>query len=194
MKPLGRIVRAEALGLYRDAEGALAAAHAEAAGIVQRAVDAAERARVTRLAEADREARAETAQMLTETAARTQRVIAGLNEEIAGAIADATAKIIGDFGLADAVAAAARRAIADLVDRNAITVRVARAQVDRVRAALAAFGQAAMIVGDEGVPDDACIIETRAGFVRAGLSEQLALLRQALQQEAIAGFQSYTHA
>ena len=192
--PLGRIVRSETVGLYRQADAVLAAAHADAALIVQRATEATERQRATRLADADREACAEAAQMLTETAARTQRVIAGLAGEIAGAIADATAKIIGELALDQAVAAAAQRAIADLVDRNALTVRVAGAQADRVRTLLAAWGHAASVIGDPALAEDACIVETRAGFVRAGLSEQLALLRQALHTDLQSIAPSYLHA
>lgn len=182
--PLGRVLSAEEAGLYRDAAGALALA---AETVRRRRAEAereiaAERDRV--LAETRARAEADAARLLADTAAAAQRALAALPPELAGAIADGVAKIVGGLDLADAVARAAHRALSDLAERNGVAVRVSPAAAEAVRAKLAAWGDGARVVPDADLPPDGCVLETRAGFVRAGLQEQLDALAAALRDAA----------
>jgi type III secretion protein L len=178
--PLGRIVRAKEAGLYCDAESALLAARAAAEEIRTAAALQIELSRTEAMAEADHEARQETARIVAETAAAAQRTLAALPLQIAEAIAEGVAKVIGGIDLAEAVARAAQRALAELVEQHAVVVHVNPTAQGGTRARLAAWGSGARVVGDAALAPDACVIETPAGFVRAGLAEQVATLRAAL--------------
>jgi flagellar biosynthesis/type III secretory pathway protein FliH len=90
--------------------------------------------------------------------------------------------------VAEAVARAAREAIDELVERNGIVVRVHPAQVALVRERLAGWGEAARVVSDDTLPRDGCVIETQAGFIRAGLGEQVEIMRRALAEAASHAF------
>lgn len=182
-RPLGRVLRGDEVALYRDAAGALAAAQLAAAQHRAEAAETAEQERTRIMAEADAQARAEAARLLADTALATQRALAGLRLEIAEAIAEGVAKVVGGLDLADAIARSAQRALAGLVELHGITIRISPETLNSVRARLPDNG-GLRVVPDETLAADACIIETRAGFIRAGLSEQLAVLRQALREAA----------
>jgi type III secretion protein L len=175
--PLRRILSAEDAGLYRSAADALRAAEATAAATHQMAARQAEAAYAERLAEADREAQAVRVRILAETSAAVQRTLAALPLEIAEAIAEGIAKVVGGLDLAEAVARAAQRAVAELAERHAAIVHVHPTAVTVTRARL---GGGMRVVGDDGLEPDACVVETPSGTVRAGLTEQLASLRAAM--------------
>jgi len=185
--PLGKILRAEEAGLYQDAAGALAAAReaAECMLAEARRVIAEERGQV--LAKVRAEAEAEAGRMLATTAAAAQQALAALPAELAEAIADGVARVVGSLDLADAVAHAARCALDELTERNGLVVRVPPTAVAAVRTQLAPWGQGVRVVADLALPPDGCVLETRAGFVRAGLQEQLGILAASLRRAAAPG-------
>lgn len=178
--PLGRILRAEEVGLYRDAATALR--NAEAAALEHRtaAMRDAERARADLLAAARQETERETTRVLVATAAEARRRLALLPMEIATAIAEGVAKVISGVDLAEAVARAAQKALAELAERHAVVVRVNPLADARTRAAFADQSTLIRVLADEGLAPDDCILETPAGFVHAGLSTQIETLRAAL--------------
>ena len=178
--PLRRILRAEEAGLYRAASEALRVAEMAAADMRQAAARQAEAAYAARLAEADRETQQARARILAETSAAAQRMLAALPREIAEAIAEGVAKVIGGLDLAEAVARAAQRGVAELMERHTATVHVHPTAVAATRARLSGRNSGARVVGDAGLAPDACVIETPSGSVRAGLQEQLASLRAAM--------------
>ena len=182
--PLGRILRAEEVRLYRDATAALRNAEAAAAEHRVAAIHAAEAARSELLTAAQEETRRETTRMLVATEAEARRCLAGLPMEIATAIAEGIAKVIGGVDLAEAVARAAQKALAELTERHTVIVRVNPLAQGRTRAALANYDAATRVVADAELPPDSCILETPAGFVRAGLNEQIEMLRAALLEAA----------
>jgi type III secretion protein L len=182
--PLGRILRADQVGLYRDADAALRAAVTAAAEKSAAAAKEIEAARAACLAEAAQEAQRETARILAETASAAQRYLAALPRQIAEAIAEGVAKVIGGVDLAEAVARAAQRALVELAEHNAVVVRVNPLAAERTRVLLAGQGRVSRVVPDPNLAPDACIIETPAGFVRAGLAAQIATLRAALEAAA----------
>ena len=178
--PLGRVVRAEEVGLYRDAEGALRAAKAAAAAQRLAGLAEMEEECVARREAAARETEREQTRILAETESAVQRELAVLSRQIAEAIAEGVARVIGGLDLAEAVARAAQRAVAELTAQHTMIVRVSPVAQDRAATRLASHGATARVIADATLPSDGCIIETPAGFVRAGISEQLDAVRAAL--------------
>ena len=177
-RALGQVLRPAEAGLYHDAASALAA-------IAERAAaqhEAAERRLAEECARAvagvERDARQEATRLVAEASVGVRRALAGVSHEIALAIADGVARVIDGLDLADAVARAARRAVADLEDLHAVTVRVAPQAAEAARDRLAGLG--VRVLADPGLAEDGCVVESRAGFVRASLSEQVGVLRAAL--------------
>jgi type III secretion protein L len=184
-RPLGRIVPAAEAGLWRDAGAAMEAARREAAASRAHAAEtlAAERAALEQ-ALAEDSAR-QTARALAEAAAGAQRALQCLRADIAATIAAALRKVVGKLDLAEAVAAAAAEALAELSARHGVTLHVHPICVARVRQEVAPWGDGARVVADDTLPTDACTLETEAGIIRAGLSDQLAIVADALAQAAL---------
>jgi type III secretion protein L len=182
--PLGRILRAHEARLYNDAAAALRNAEAEATAQRAAAIRDAEAARADLLAAAREETDRETTRILAATEAEARRCLAALPMEIATAIAEGVAKVIGGVDLAEAVARAAKKALAELTERHTIVVRVNPAAEVRTRAALANPSAPVRVVADQGLAPDDCILETPGGFVHAGLSAQIDTLRAALLRAA----------
>jgi len=178
--PLGRILKAEEVRLYRDAATALRNAEAEAGALRDAAMREAERARTDLLATAHQETERERTRILAASAAEARRSLALLPTEIATAIAEAVAKVIGGVDLAEAVARGAQKAFAELSERHSVVVRVNPLAEARTRAALASDNTLVRVLADQALAPDDCILETPAGFVRAGLSAQIEALRAAL--------------
>ena len=180
--PLGRVLRAADAALYNDAAGALQAARSHAARLAEAAAAelAAERERV-RL-EAVSAAQGEAARHLAAASAGVTRELAGLRAQVADAIADGVASILGSRPPAEVAAQAAAHAIASLQDRTKITLRVPPAQAEAVRAGLS--GDGLHVLADATLEEDELVIETAAGFVRGGIRAQLDRLREALHAAA----------
>jgi type III secretion protein L len=184
-RPFGRIVPAAEAGLWRSAGEAMEAARREAAASRVHAAEtlAAERAALEQTLAADMDR--QTAQALAEAAAGAQVALQTLRADIAATITAALRKILGQIDLAEAVSTAATEALAELSARHGVTLHVHPVCATRVRQAVAPWGDGARVVGDETLPHDACTLETEAGIVRAGLSDQLSAVSAALAQAAL---------
>jgi type III secretion protein L len=182
--PLGRILRADEAGLYRDAAAALSNAEAEATEHKAAAIRDAERSCADLIAAARQETERERTRILVATEAEARRRLALLPTEIAIAIAEGVAKVIGGVDLADAVARSARKALAELTERHTVVVRVNPVVEVWTRAVLAKESGLIRVLADQALAPDDCILETPAGFVHAGLSGQIEMLRAALLQAA----------
>jgi len=178
--PLGLILKADEVRLYRDAATALRTAQAEANRLRSAAMHDAERARADLLLAARQETERERTRILVTTAAEARRCLALLPTEIATAIAEGVAKVISGVDLAEAVARAAQKALAELTERHSVVIRVSPLAEARTRASLAHHNALVRVLADQGLGPDDCIVETPAGFVRAGLSAQIETLRAAL--------------
>jgi type III secretion protein L len=176
--PLGRILRAQDVRLYQDAASALRIAQDDAEALRSAALRDAEVIRADCLAKAREEQNRQSIHVLATAEAEARRCLSALPAEIAIAIAEGVAKVIGSLDLSEAVARAAQKAMTELTDRHTITVRVNPLAEDHTRAALQ--GEPARVIADPALDPDACILETQTGFVRAGLNEQIAALRHAL--------------
>lgn len=181
-RPLGRVLVAEEAGLYASAVGALelaqadadrlrSNAQAEAAAAVSAAVEVALAGHQARMA-----------QELMEAAAAAQRQLASVPRDLALAIAEAVAKVVGGLDVAQAVAAAATHALSELVERHGIIIRVAPGNVAATQERLPV--DAVRVLPDPALPADGCVIETQSGYVQAGLAAQVEALRGALVQAA----------
>ena len=182
LRPLGRVLRAAEAGLYADAAGALATARSEAARMVADAAAGIEANRLGARAESAALAEGERARLLADAALSTSRELAGLRAALAEAVADGVARILGARPAAEVAAAVAAYAVESLEDRTGITVRVPPGQADAVREAVG--DPAVRVLADATLGDDECVIETAAGFVRAGAAAQVARLREALRAAA----------
>lgn len=180
--PLGGVLRAAEAGLYADAAGALAAARAEAARLLADAAAGIEAERACARAEAMAAAEGEKASLLADFAVSASRELAGLRTALADAVAEGVAGILGAKPAAEAAAAAAVHAVESLRDRTGITLRVPPGQVEAMRDAVG--DPAVRVLADATLGDDGCVIETAAGFVRAGIAPQLKRLREALRAAA----------
>jgi type III secretion protein L len=183
-RPIGRVLRAAEVGRLRGAEEAVASAQAE---LVQRRTEtdqSVEKERQHILRETLSQAKADASRRLATVALAAQRSLAGLADEIAVAIAEGVARVVGDLDVGRAVAQAAAIALRDLTKRHHIIIKVAPLAVEETREYIKALGEAADVVADASLPPDGCVIETPAGYIRATLSEQLTALRTALQDAA----------
>ena len=184
-RPFGRILTAEEAGLWRDAGEALQAVARDAAASRAHAATALAGERAALEKSLEDEAALQTARVLAAAAADAQRALQSMRTDIAATIAAGVRKILGALDPAEAVAAAAKEAVAHLAARHGVTVHVHPNAAQRVREALQQWGEGARVVADDGLPPDACTLETEAGIVRAGLSDQLAILEAALQHAAL---------
>lgn len=193
-RPLGRVLRAEEAGLHRNAKETLSAA-ATAAQEIRTAAEA-ERAAMAAEAQAEQtrvhaaalaEGKQAASRILVQVVAALRREIDAVPAALAEAIAQGVVKVIGSLEVGTAVACAAAQALAELVERTGIIVRVAPGCADTVRAQLLAEGwdEARLrVLAEPTLEPRDCIVETRAGFIKAGLDQQLAALREALHAEA----------
>lgn len=182
VRPLRRILSTEEASLYQSASGALATAQRETERLHAEALESAAAVRDQAEALGRQRGEAEAARLLADTAVRALAMLDSLRGAIAEAIADGIAQVIGTIDTNIAVAAAAAHAVAQLKDRVRIIVRVAPAQLNAVRSALASYPEIGAVMEDASLDTDDCLIETASGFADAGLSTQLDILRDALTQ------------
>ena len=182
VRPLGRVLRAADAGLYADAAGALTAARADASRMVAEAAAGIEAECTRARGEAMASAEGERTRLLAGAALAVSRDLAGLRAALAEAVADGVAGILGARPTADIAAAAAAHAVESLLDRTGIVVRVPPGQATTVRNALG--DPAVRVLADATLGGDECVIETAAGFVRAGVAAQVTRLRDALRAAA----------
>ena len=184
LRPLGRIVRAHDAGLYVEAAQALTLARAEAAQVLQDAETQAAAIREQAGAEARMAGEGAVARQLAEAAVRTGRELAALRPLLADAVASGVARILGARPAPDVAAEAAAHAVMSLRDRTGVVVRVPPEHVAAVTEAMAA-DDGLRVQGDATLGSGECVIETAAGFVRAGIAAQFERLREALHAAAM---------
>lgn len=181
--PLGRIIPAHEAGLYADAAAARVNARNAASRVIRAARHEAAAIREAARLDGEQEGRGALATTLLEAPIAVQAVLDALEGEIADAIAAGVEAIIGSFDVGEGVARAAKQAVAELRDRHGVTLYVAPSVRDAVARGLHDYADIRIEINSTLV-DDACEIHTRAGHVRAGLTQQLDALRSALRKAA----------
>jgi type III secretion protein L len=186
-RPLGRILRSAEVEHLRGTEAAAIAANASIARRRAETDQSLEDERRRIIHDTLVEAKADASRRLATVAIAAQRSLNGLADELAIAIAEGVARVVGSLDVREAVARAASLALRDLTERHRILVKVTPLAVEETRRHVKEFGETADVIADPALPADGCIIETPAGYIRATLSEQLAALRAALRETAARG-------
>jgi type III secretion protein L len=186
-RPLGRVLRSAEVEHLRGAEAAVVSANATIAQRRAETDQSLEEERRRIMQDTLLEAKADASRRLATVAIAAQRSLNGLADELAIAIAEGVARVVGSLDVREAVARAAGLALRDLTDRHRIIVKVTPLAVEETRQHVKDLGETADVVADPALPADGCIIETPTGYIRATLSEQLAALRAALREAAARG-------
>ena len=185
LAPGTRIVKAADVAVWTDAQGLLAAARAQADAILAGAEAAVAEACARGYAEGQAEVRMEQAEKMIETVTRTVDYFASVEGDMVALVMGAIRKIMDDFDEEERVLLVVKNALAVVRNQKQMTLRLAPARVDGVRARvnelLAAYPGVGYldIVADARLHGDACILESEIGLVEASIDGQIAALQTA---------------
>ncbi|MPM23309.1 Yop proteins translocation protein L [bioreactor metagenome] len=186
--PGQRIVRADDVAAWGDAQALLASARQQADAIVARAEAELEAERQRGYEEGLAEARMEQAEKMIDTVSRTIDYFARVEEDMVGLVMAAVRKIIDDFDEADRVHIVVKNALSVVRNQKQMTLRLHPQQVDVVRARvndlLAAYPGVGYldIVGDGRLTKESCILESEIGLVEASIDSQIKALEGAFHK------------
>ena len=170
-----------------DAASVLEVARGEAARVTAQAQRHAALAIEEGRAEGLRRAQAEYAQRLAADALATQGQLQSLRTSMAQIVVRALGQFMADVDPARLLEAALRRVDGLLRAEPFVALRVAPAQEDGLRRALAALGQdsgwalAAAVPADPSLADGACVVATASGTLEIGVDAQLEAFRKAIE-------------
>ena len=170
-----------------DAAAVLEVARGEAARVTAQAQRDAALAREQGRAEGLRQAQADYAQRLAADALATQRQLQALRSAMAQIVVRALGQFMADVDPARLLEAALRRVDGLLRAEPFVALRVAPAQEDGLRRALAALGQDAgwaldaAVTADPTLADGACVVATASGTLEIGVDAQLEAFRKAVE-------------
>jgi len=175
-----------------DATSVVKVARQEAGRIVEQAAREADAARERGYAEGVERARTEQALQLLSEAVRTERQLQGLRVSMARIVARAVQQFVADIDASDLLEAALQRVDALIREEPFVTVHVAPAQEDALRAALSRLSpemqpwlRKLRVVADAGLEDDGCVLQTPSGTLAIGMSAQLDAFRAALERNGL---------
>ncbi|MGK9168726.1 type III secretion system stator protein SctL [Inquilinus limosus] len=183
----GPVLKAEALGQWRDARRYLAEAEAHA-GRLRAEADAAFTAERERgHAEGLAAAREEAAALLAATSLQIDRYLAGLDQTLADLVQETIERILGRFDRRELLLQAVDHALRQARLDHAATLRVAPDMVEALRGRLADppladIGRRVTVESDPGLAADTCVMVTKYGHVELGIDAQLRALREALRR------------
>ena len=170
-----------------DAAAVLEVARGEAARVTAQAQRDAALALEQGRTEGLRQAQADYAQRLAADALATQRQLQALRSAMAQIVVRALGQFMADVDPARLLEAALRRVDGLLRAEPFVALRVAPAQEDGLRRALAALGQdagwalAAAVSADPTLADGACVVATASGTLEIGVDAQLEAFRKAVE-------------
>lgn len=188
LAPGTRIVRAQAMADWREAEAIVAEARAQAQAIAEAAEAAYEAERQRGYQEGQEEARLEQAEQMIENVSRTVDYFGQVEGRMVELVMQAVQKIVSDFDDDERVLITVRNVLAVVRNQKQMTLRLNPQQVEMVRRQVAELLAAYPGVGYlDIVPDgrlkpDACILESEIGLVEASLEGQVQALRNAFQK------------
>lgn len=183
----GPVMKAEALGQWRDARRYLGEAEAHAARLRAEADAASAAERERGHAEGLAAAREEAAALIAATGLQIDRYLAGLDQTLADLVQDTIERILGRFDRRELLLQAVDHALRQSRLDHAATLRVAPDMVEALRGrladpALADIGRRITVESDPGLATDTCVMVTRYGHVELGIDAQLRALRDALRR------------
>lgn len=186
--PAAKVVRAADIATLRDAEGAIAAANAQAEAIVADAKQAFEAEKQRGYQEGLEEAKLEQAENMIENVSRTIDYFGKVEGRMVDLVMQAVQKIISDFDDTERVVITVKNVLGVVRNQKQMTLRLNPHQVDivkkRVDELLAAYPGVGYldIVPDSRLKPDSCILESEIGLVEASMEGQLAALRTAFEK------------
>ncbi|TKT69264.1 type III secretion system stator protein SctL [Aquamicrobium sp. LC103] len=185
-----RILRPKEAAAWRDGFEFLASARKDA----KRTRDEANRGYASEYAQGYEEGRtagaAEAAQLVSETAVKVDQYLGMLEQEVTALALDIVRRVLGDFDVAELVARAAARAVADMRRAKYFRIRVhpdaALAVQSKLDALLAGsqVGFTLEIRPDRTLRPAACIVTTDAAVVDTSLDSQLKAIAAAIADKA----------
>ena len=170
-----------------DAAAVLEVARGEAARVTAQAQRDAALALEQGRTEGLRQAQADYAQRLAADALATQRQLQALRSAMAQIVVRALGQFMADVDPARLLETALRRVDGLLRAEPFVALRVAPAQEDGLRRALAALGQDAgwaldaAVSADPTLADGACVVATASGTLEIGVDAQLEAFRKAVE-------------
>lgn len=188
LDPAAKVVRAEDVATLREAEQALAAAHAQAQCVLEQAKAAFEAERARGYQEGLEEAKLEQAENMIENVSRTVDYFAKVEGRMVDLVMQAVQKIVSDFDDEARVLITVKNVLSVVRNQKQMTLRLNPQQVEMVKARvndlLAAYPGVGYldIVADHRLKADACILESEIGLVEASMEGQLAALRAAFHK------------
>jgi type III secretion protein L len=172
-----KILRAEEAGLWQDGYRFLAEARRTAAQAEKKAHETYLAGYQRGVAEGRIAGANEAARLLGETAAKVDRHVAALEQDIGALVLEVVRRVLGQFDAADLVARTAAQAIAEFRREKWLKVTVHPAAVDQVVTTLAALprdgGPTVSVEGDPALDERACVVASDFAVVDAGLEAQL---------------------
>jgi type III secretion protein L len=175
-----------------DATSVVKVARQEAGRSVEQAAHEADAARERGYAEGVERARSEQALQLLSEAVRTERQLQGLRVSMARIVARAVEQFVSEIDPSDLLEAALQRVDALIREEPFVTVHVAPAQEQALRAALSRLSpemqpwlRKTRVVTDSALEDDGCVLQTPSGTLAIGMNAQLDAFRAALERNGL---------
>lgn len=186
--PAARILRAQDIASWRQAEQAVADAQAQADAIIGGAQAAFEIERERGYQEGLERARLQQAEQMIENVSLTVDYFGKIEGRMVELVMQAVQKVMSDFSDQDRIVATVRNALSVVRNQKHMTLRLheqevelVRARVDELLAAYPGVGYVD-IVADNRLKPGACILESEIGLVEASMEGQLAALHGAFQK------------
>lgn len=182
----GKVIKAQDFWTFKDAERALADAHAQQRQIVTSAKLAYEAEKKRGYAEGSEEARLEQSGNMVGIVSQTVEYFGKVESQMTDLVLDAVRKVVSDFDNQQQVSTVVRSCLNVLRTQKHLSMSVNPAQVDYLRSQIGELQKVyPSIAHIEVHPDpklsmDACVVESEIGVVEASLQGQVETLREAL--------------
>lgn len=182
-RPAVRILRAEHADQWIDGYAFVQAARDEAAAIRQNSEQWLEQARAAGFESARRRGAEQVSTLLSETSARVDVYLAGLEASLADVALSIVRELIDELDDAERVVRCARKALSAFRQDHALTLFVPRQEVEALRNRVNAEGDglpAIAVEFDDQLQPGQARLSSPAGSVELGLEAQLQTLRRSL--------------
>lgn len=182
-----RLLKAEDYLRYESADTIMQSARQRAAVIVKQAEQERQQERQRGYEEGQLQAKKEQIEQAMALAARTVEYFSGIEKQVTAIVMTAVRRILGEFDDVDLVVKAVRNVLHTVGSEKQLSLRVASAQADAVKARvgeiLASYPAITFIEvkGDNRLPATACILESELGVVEASVDVQVQALQTALE-------------
>lgn len=183
-----KIVKADDYAAVVKAESIIAEAQAEADRLVSAAQDVYNGEKKRGYEDGIAEGRMAMSEQLMDMTAKSINFFGGLEEEVVELVIQAIKRILGSIDSSDLIVKVVRNALAVARNQHEVKIRVAPSQVavlnQRLNELLADYPgiNYLMVVEDQRLPNNGCILETDLGLVEASIDVQIESMRKALMK------------